>query len=122
MQTPVQVTFHNLPGSPAVEDSCLDEVAKLERRYDRITSTHVTIAESHRRHRKGNLYEIRILLRVPGHQLVVNRSPAAHRAAEDIAVAVRESFDEARRVLDDHVRQKRGRSKRLVRRGRSPRP
>ena len=108
---PVQVTFRNLPVSPAIEDACLAQVAKLERYYNRITRCQVTVAESHRHHRKGNLYEIRIVLHVPGDELVVSRSPAAHQAAEDIYVVIRESFDRARRVLKDYVRRRRGQLK-----------
>lgn len=111
MQTPVQVTFRDIPGSPAIEDHCLDEVVKLERYYDRITSCQVAIAAPHRQHQTGNLYEIRVLLRVPGEELVVNRTPAAHDRAEDVYVAIRETFRKVRRVLEDHVRRRRGQTK-----------
>lgn len=108
MQTAVQVTFRDMPVSDAVEASCRKEAAKLERFFDRVTGCHVTIAESHRRRRKGNLFEVRIDLVVPGDELVVNREPAEHQVDEDIQVALRDAFDRMRRQLQDYVRKMRG--------------
>ena len=103
MQVPVQVTFRDMPVSDAVEAACWDEAAKLERYYERITSCRIVVAASHRRRQKGNLFEIRIVLNVPGRELVVNREPSAHHADEDIYAAVREAFDTARRQLEEYV-------------------
>ncbi len=107
MQVPVQVTFRDMPVSDAVEAACWEEAAKLERYCDRITSCRIVIAESHHRHRKGNLFEVRIDMAVPGRLLTVHREPPEHHADEDIGVAVREAFDRARRQLEDYVRQRR---------------
>ncbi|MHC4142194.1 MAG: HPF/RaiA family ribosome-associated protein [Planctomycetota bacterium] len=75
MQVPVQVTFRDMPVSDAVEAACWDEAAKLERDYENITSCRIAVAESDRRGQKGHLFEIRIVLNVPGRELVVNREP-----------------------------------------------
>lgn len=111
MQVPVQVTFRDMPVSDAVEAACLKEAAGLERFYDRITSCRVVVAESHRRHQKGNLYEVRLDVAVPGRVLAVNREPAEHHRDEDVHVAVREAFDRMRRQLEDHARRARGQVK-----------
>ena len=111
MQTPVQVTFRDMPVSDAVEAKCWKEAAKLERYFDRIVGCYVTIAESHRRHRQGNLFEVRIALSVPGQQLIVNREPAEHTRDEDIEVAIREGFDRMQRQLQDYTRKMRGQVK-----------
>ena len=111
MPTPTQVTFRDMPVSDAVEARCWKEAKKLERYFDRIVGCHVTIAESHRRHRRGNLFEVRINLFVPGRELVVNREPTEHHVDEDIEVAIRDAFDRMRRQLQDHVRKMRGQVK-----------
>jgi ribosomal subunit interface protein len=103
MQIPVQVTFRDMPVSDAVEAACWDEAAKLERYFERITSCRIVVAESHRRHQKGNLFEVRIVLNVPGRELVVNREPPAHHTDEDVYAAIREAFDTARRQLEEYV-------------------
>ena len=69
------------------------------------------IESVHRRHHKGNLYHVRIDLRVPGSELVVKRHPAQHAAHEDVYVAIRDAFDDARRELQDYVRKRRGQVK-----------
>jgi ribosomal subunit interface protein len=104
MQIAPQVSFQGIPVSDAVERACWEECEKLERFYDRITSCRVVITEPHQRHRKGNLYSVRIDLTVPGREIVVSREQAEHRTAQDVHLALREAFAEARRQLQDHVR------------------
>ncbi len=111
MQIPVQVTFRHMSVPETVESQCWKEAEKLERYFDRITGCRVVIEQPHRHHRKGNLYQVRIDLTVPGSEIVVNREPPAHQADEDIQVAVREAFDTARRELEDYVRRMRGQVK-----------
>jgi ribosomal subunit interface protein len=105
---PVEVTFHHLPVSDAVEARCTAEAHKLARHFDRITACFVVVSESHRRHRRGNLFEVRIRLELPGHTLVVNREPPAHHEDEDVYVAIREAFDRMDRQLEQHVDRMRG--------------
>jgi cold shock CspA family protein len=45
---------------------------------------------------------------VPGGEIVVNRNHPLDHAHEDVYVAMRDSFDAARRQLEDHVRHLRG--------------
>ena len=72
MQIPVQVTFRGMDVSDAVEAACWAECEKLERYDPRIISCRVTIARPDRQ-QKGNLYDIRINLRVPGRELAMSR-------------------------------------------------
>lgn len=77
---------------------------RLEAAYDRIQRCEVVIEAPHHRHRRGNQVRVRIEMSVPRGRLVVSRAPAADGAHEDVLVAVRDSFDAARRQLEDHVR------------------
>ncbi|MHC4430178.1 MAG: HPF/RaiA family ribosome-associated protein [Planctomycetota bacterium] len=106
MQVPVQVTFRDMPVSDAVEATCWDEAAKLERCFDRIKSCRIVVAASNGRRPEGSLVEIRIVLAVPGRELVVDRRPPPHQADEDVSVAVREAFDTARRLLEDYLKRR----------------
>jgi ribosomal subunit interface protein len=107
MQLPLQISFRNMPPSPAVETDIREKVAKLEEFDDRIISARVVVETPHRRHRQGKLFHVRITLRVPGCEIVVSREPAAHHAYEDVYVAIRDAFDDARRQLEDHAREAR---------------
>ena len=108
METPVQVTFRDMPVSDEIERICWKEAEKLERYHGRITGCHVLIAQPHRHHRKGNLYHVRIDVVIPGGELVVDRAPPAHKSDEQVELALREAFDSARRRLEDAVRRRRG--------------
>jgi ribosomal subunit interface protein len=103
----LQITFRNIDASPAVEAKIRERARELEQFFDRIVSCRVVIEAPHRR-RHGDLYHIRVDLKVPGHEIVVKRDPPEHHAHEDIYVAVRDSFDAVRRQLEDHVRRRRG--------------
>ena len=81
--------------------------AKLEQFFDRIVSCRVVIEAPKRRHH-GDLYHVRVDLKVPGKEIVVKRDPPEHHAHEDIYVAIRDCFDAVRRQLEDHVRHRRG--------------
>jgi ribosomal subunit interface protein len=108
MQTQAQVSFDDIPIDEAVRDAVLEQIAHLERFDDRITGCDVVIAQPHRHHCAGRLYSVRVDLRVPGGQIVVNRDHHLDHAHEDVFVAVRDSFAAARRRLEDHVRRLRG--------------
>lgn len=112
MQTPPEITFHNLDHSPAVEELVRDRLDKLERAFDRIISCRVVIERSERRHRKGNLFAVRISINVPGQQIAVKRAGPKDHAHEEINVALRDAFDAAERQLEDHARRVRGDVKR----------
>jgi ribosomal subunit interface protein len=108
MQTPLEIVFHQVDRSPAVEDAVRERVARLERFAHDITSCRVTVETPHRHHQQGNLYAVRVELRYPGSELVVNRSPAAKHAHEDVYVALGDAFRAARRQLQDRQRVRRG--------------
>jgi ribosomal subunit interface protein len=108
MQVPLQITFRHMDSSDAVAARIRERTAELERVFDRITSCRVVVECRHPRHQQGNLFRVRVDLKVPGRELVVGRDPAAHQAHEDVYVAIRDTFDATRRLLEDHVRERRG--------------
>jgi ribosomal subunit interface protein len=99
METPLELSFKNMQHSDFVEGLIREKVAKLERLHDRITSCHVYVEAPHKRHRKGNQYEIRIEVRVPGTELAVNNKPGDVNAHEEINVAIRDAFNAMERQL-----------------------
>lgn len=112
MQIPLQITFHGLDHSDAVETRVREKVAKLEQLYDRITSCRVVIEVHHRNtsnlHHKGEPFHIRIDLTVPGSELVVKRDPKDAHVNEDIYVALRDAFEAMTRQLKEFVSRQRG--------------
>ena len=131
METPLQITFRNMPRSNAIEENVREKAAKLESLYDGITSCRVIVEAPHRHHHKGKAYVVRIDLAVPGGELVINRAPkrldaakasrpqelendlaeshepSKHAAHEDVYVAIRDAFNAAGRKLQDYARRRR---------------
>lgn len=111
MQTPLEIRFHQMDPSPTIEDRVRAKAAELERFSDQIISCRVVVEKDHRGHRKGNLFRVRIDLGVPGKEIVSNRKGPKDHAHEDIQVAIRDAFNSVTRQLEDHVRQRRGKTK-----------
>ena len=105
MRLPVQISFRNMPHSEALERAILERAERLDRFCGLIMGCRVVVETRHRRH-QGNLYHVRIDLTLPGHEIVVGREPALHRACEDVYVAVRDAFDAARRRVEDYSRRR----------------
>jgi ribosomal subunit interface protein len=105
MQTELQLRWHNVDPSDAVAAHVRDEVARLERFWDRITGCAVTLEAPSRHHRhSGAQYRVRIELSVPRGRLVVARDPPKTWTHSDLYLAVKGAFREAQRQLADHVR------------------
>jgi len=107
MSLPPQITLRGMGHSPAIEQAIRGKLSWLQRYFPHIIGCRVTLEAPHRHHRKGRLYHVRIDLTVPGGDLVVARDPSLHLAHEDVLVAIRDSFDAARRELMDYARRKR---------------
>jgi len=108
MRQPLQVVFRNMDPSAAIEAQVRERVAGLERFYADILSCRVAIELQHRHHQQGNLFHVRVDLKVPDGEIVASRAPAAHHAHQDVYVAIRDAFDAARRQLEDYARRRRG--------------
>ena len=105
MQTPLQIVFEHLDRSQAIEDRVRAEAERLEGFYDRIQSARVVVARPQRRSHKGDAYEVRIQLALPGApDIVVSRAPGDDNAHTDIYVTIRDAFSAARRQLQDRTR------------------
>jgi ribosome-associated translation inhibitor RaiA/cold shock CspA family protein len=108
MQFPLQITFRHMDTSDAVTARIRQRAEELKRFFDRIISCRVVVECRHPRHLQGNLFRVRVDLKVPGREIAVGRDPAVHHSHEDVYVAVRDAFDTTRRLLEDYVREARG--------------
>lgn len=107
MILPIQITFHGVDPSPALEARVRELASKLELFHDRITRCEVVIEQPHQHHRNGKHWRVRIDLTVPGHEIVVSRDPGKDGAHEDVYVTLRDAFAAARRQLESYVERQR---------------
>lgn len=108
MGLPLKIKYLNVPPSPAIDNKIHQFADKLEKRFDRILSCRVVIQTPHRRHHKGNLYQVNINVIVPEAKLVASRESSGDHSHEDLHVSVRDAFQAIQRQLQDYVEQRRG--------------
>jgi ribosome-associated translation inhibitor RaiA len=99
MQTPLEISWHHVEKSAALEEDIRKHFAKLEQISNEIISCRVTIELPHVRHQQGNIYSVRLLVKVPDKEIVVDKHADNH-AHEDPYVCVRDAFEAARKQLD----------------------
>lgn len=112
MQIPVQITFHGIDHSDAVEERIREKAAKLTQLCDRITGCRVVIETHHKNnsamHRKGEPFHVGLTVTVPGAELAVKRDPKDPYVNEDINIAIRDAFESMERQVKDYAARSRG--------------
>ncbi|WP_159588854.1 HPF/RaiA family ribosome-associated protein [Chelativorans xinjiangense] len=112
METPVEMDFHGVEGSPWIQDLLEEHVRELESRYGRITSCRVVVTGPGHRHRSGGLYDVRVHLSLPeGREVAVDRVNHSDERYSDIRFAINDTFKRARRQLQDEARKLQGQTK-----------
>ena len=100
MEVPLDLAFRNMDPSDSVAERVREKAVKLSQYCDRIHGCRVVVEAPHRHHHKGKIYKVSVEIDVPGQRLVVNRSPGKKQAHEDVYVAIRDAFNDARRLLE----------------------
>jgi len=103
MQNPLQISTRNISLSEVAENSIRERAEKLDQYYNRIMSCRVMVETQHKKQHKGIMYHVRLDITVPGHEIVVKRP-----SHSDLYVAIKESFDTAKRQLENFARKQRG--------------
>src|SRR5690349_17248821 len=104
MERPLEIVFHNMQPSPALESLIRQRVDKLEKYYPRIVGCRVSVELPHKQHRRsGNIPEVHIEIHVPGQTLVVRkeRNASQKHASATAQSSVRDTFDVAKVQLQD---------------------
>jgi ribosomal subunit interface protein len=100
MQRPLKITARDFELTEAMQQDIRDRAAALEQYYDRISGCEVTVEAPVRHHRKGGPFHVHLRVTVPRGEIEINR-----QAGDDLAIALRDAFDAARRRIEDHVRE-----------------
>lgn len=103
MAAQVRLTVRGMDRSEALENQVRERCTRLEHFHPRIESVDVAIElEQHHKHH-GNPFKVRIVIGVPGNDVVVN-----HHHDEDAYIALRDAFDAATRQLKAAASRARG--------------
>ena len=102
MQVPLQITLRHVAPSETLDRRIRRDADKLGEFHPNIISCHVVIEELALRKQQGRMFNVRLTVHVPDHDLVVNRDHA-----EDVHVALRDAFASMVRRLEDVARRQR---------------
>lgn len=102
-----QITYRGMDHSPAFDARIRELANKLEKFHPKITSCHVIVDELDRHKTKGNLFDVRVDIHVPGREIV-----ASNQQNEDPYVAITGAFRVMERQLEEDIRMTRGEVKR----------
>ena len=109
---PVNITFRHMESSAAVETRVHELVGHLGVFSDRIQSCRVVIDSPHRHHHQGKVFAVKVLLELPGDDVVVDMERPQRDNHEDVYVVLRDAFDAAKRQLQQRMSSLRGDGKR----------
>lgn len=112
MTMPLRITYHGLEGSEAIEGAIRERAEKLPQFFDRIQDCRVVVEVPHRSHKKGNQFQVKVDLVVPGEEMVVTKDMQAGHPHEDLFVVIRDAFDALERQLESYAAKQSGGARR----------
>lgn len=104
MDRPLEIAFHGLQGTPALEEDIRKHVEKLEHHCKNLVSCRVTVEHSNTKGRPHSHVSVHIQLGLPGRDLAVSHDPhheKEHRSHPDTHTAIRDAFRVAERQVQD---------------------
>ncbi len=118
MQVPLQVTFHGVEHSDAVERYVRRRAAKLDGAMERIVACRIALEHPHRSARHGDQYRVRVDVRIPGGEVVFASADRGDGGSADLYAAIDAALEGARR----RIKELRSRSRARVRSAKARRP
>jgi ribosome-associated translation inhibitor RaiA/cold shock CspA family protein len=106
VKQPLEIRFIGMEPSEAIEAAARRKSEKLDLFRPDVMACRATIVAEDKHRNQGRTFTVRVDVTVPGREIAVDR---VHD--EDVYVALREAFDDAKRQLEDTVRRVRGQEK-----------
>ncbi len=104
MSFPIQVAFHGLDHSSALEQKVRSAVDGLTKFTEQIQKCRVAIEMPHRHHQHGNSYTVTIQVGVPGKTIVVSEECKGEDAYVSVEKALHGAVESCSRALEDWAR------------------
>ncbi|MGE3064705.1 MAG: HPF/RaiA family ribosome-associated protein [Hyphomicrobiaceae bacterium] len=102
MDMPVEIHFHGISKSDAIEDRVREKVAKLARHFERMSRCRVVLEAPHRNPQKAKVYLVKIEIGIPSQQpVVITHEREGANATEELGLAIRDAFEAAKRRVDE---------------------
>src|SRR5262249_16566299 len=102
MRTPVEIHFHGIEKSAAIEERVREKMSKIDKHFGRMTRCRVVLEAPHRSPQKPKVYQIKIEISLPRRKpIVVRHERSGAHANEELPLAIRDAFEAALRRIDD---------------------
>ena len=102
MKLPVQISFHGIDRSEALDALISKEVEGLHKFDADLISCRVAVESEGKHQNQGRECSVRVCLNAPGHEFIMNTKN------EDAHAAVRQAFDSLTRQVKDNAAKRRG--------------
>lgn len=104
MNVGLELSVQGVGRDPELESLVREQVAKLEKVCDQLSSCRVAVERPHQHERSGSPFRVRVEMTVPpGHDLAVVSNPLDHDMHENLSTVVIATFKVARRRLQKLV-------------------
>jgi len=97
MTTPLEISFHGIDKSDAVEARIQEKFGRLHNHFDRMTHARVVITSPNRTGDRAKMFTVKVDIGMPGQQPIVVNSEGDYT---DVFLALRDAFNAAQRKLD----------------------
>jgi putative sigma-54 modulation protein len=102
MLTPLEISFHGLERSDAVESRIREKFQRIEQHFDRITHARVVVDAPTRRGKVPKFFNVRIEIGISGHAPIkVDYEPDPEHTQTDVMIVIRDAFAAAQRQVDE---------------------
>lgn len=111
MNIPLEIVFHGMDPSEAVEARIREKAAKLDRRHNHLTSCRVVVDRPHQHHRSHKGWRVAVEMMVPpGHEITVSKDSgdAQGEVHDNLIRVVDEVFQASQRRLEKLQQRQRG--------------
>lgn len=108
MQLPVEISYHGVMKSEAIDELIRAKADRLNKFCDHISRCDVIVEQPNHAQHSGNSYRVRIDVTVPpGHELVADERPIEHEMHEPLTKIVNDAFKTMERQLKELVQRQR---------------
>jgi putative sigma-54 modulation protein len=106
MTVPLEIHFHGLDKSDAMEQRVREKFAKLERHFQHMSACRVVLEAPHRNPAKAKVFQVKIEISVKGkNPIIINHEREGAHANEDLGLTIRDAFEAAVRKVDEKASQ-----------------
>jgi len=116
-----KVTSRDIPLSASMTAAVEEHIFNLQRFYDRVLRCDVVLSRPHCHHRKTRFHHVRINLKTPRREIIIDREPEKNIRHISFRLALQDAFHTLERRLENEVEKmrdifrRRSRTQRLAR-------